>query len=120
MWVLDPVAIGELLAIAPSAGAGFCDRICDGLVRGGQVTVAGLRESLTLRDSKAFAYHAHTLKGASAMVGASEVARLCSELERRDLRTAPANALSVEIDDLEIAVAHAEVALRYALRSEGR
>jgi CheY-like chemotaxis protein len=47
-----------------------------------QPLLAALKKALETSDRRALAFHAHTLKGTSAALGAVRLARLCGDLER--------------------------------------
>jgi two-component system, sensor histidine kinase and response regulator len=72
--------------------------------------LVGLREALAGNDFGAIALSAHTLNGASACLGATELASLCAALER----SCAANGLQgvgVALDEIEAELGRVRAAL---------
>jgi HPt (histidine-containing phosphotransfer) domain-containing protein len=77
---LDRAQIDLLLSLDDGAGAALAEIVCEYRSMSWQGR-DDLRRELRNGDHTALAHTAHSLKGASANLGASDLARVCAELE---------------------------------------
>jgi CheY-like chemotaxis protein/HPt (histidine-containing phosphotransfer) domain-containing protein len=80
--VLDPAIVDRLQRLGDAAGEDLRAQLSDLFLADARLRVAALREALDRDDAAAAARSAHMLSGASANLGASELARLCAAFER--------------------------------------
>jgi CheY-like chemotaxis protein len=78
--VLDPQVIGRLQQLGNAAGEDFVRELAVLFVPDADDRIITLRTALIGEDSVAVARTAHALSGASAILGATELARLCAAL----------------------------------------
>lgn len=78
---LDPEIFEGLLELADGDDASFVVELFGSYVASHRESVQGMREALAADDADALGRHAHTLKGASANVGAHHVATLSRDLQ---------------------------------------
>jgi CheY-like chemotaxis protein/HPt (histidine-containing phosphotransfer) domain-containing protein len=87
--VLDRAAIDALKDLDAAGDAGFFARVCRKLVSDADVRLTRLSKAIAEGDMETVERDAHTLKSASATVGAREMSAACAELEaaarRKDL-----------------------------------
>ena len=107
--VLDMEQVGELIALDPELAvlAEFIDMYT------GQVPerIAALRLALLANDLPAVSREAHTLKGASANLGAAKVARVAKQIELAG-KAGEGSQIAGWLADIDVAFAEAEKALR--------
>ena len=77
---LDPEVLGRLARLDKSAGGDFMAQLAKLFLADADVRVHALREALAEDDADEVARTAHTLSGASANLGATDLARLCATL----------------------------------------
>jgi two-component system sensor histidine kinase/response regulator len=80
--VLDPAIVDRLQRLGDAAGEDLRTQLADLFLADARLRVAALREALDHEDAAAASRSAHMLSGASANLGASELARLCAAFER--------------------------------------
>jgi two-component system sensor histidine kinase/response regulator len=80
--VLDPEVIGRLQRLGEDAGEELVGQLAMLFLAGSHAWVVALRKALASHDAAAVARSAHTLSGASANVGATDLARLCATLAK--------------------------------------
>jgi two-component system, sensor histidine kinase and response regulator len=73
--------IGELREIERAGSPGFLGELIDLFLKEAGAHLAGLRNSLALKDAVAFERTAHTLKGSSGNLGATGMSGMCAELQ---------------------------------------
>lgn len=72
----------DRLRQATAGDPGVLAELCREYVTEARSTVTGLREALAQEDAAEVRARAHYLKGASMMIGASNLAQCCSTMER--------------------------------------
>jgi two-component system, sensor histidine kinase and response regulator len=77
---LDPTRLQGLRELGRLGGSDLLGSVIDRFRQ--QPLLASLHQALESGDRKALGFHAHTLKGSSATLGAVRLSRLCGELER--------------------------------------
>lgn len=80
---LDPEIFAGLLDLTDDEDDSFVVDLFESYVASHARSASGMREAAASGDADALRRHAHTLKGASANVGASHVAELAKELQLR-------------------------------------
>lgn len=81
--VLDAASLAQLRALDPSGGSAFILRVLDTYLRSLERQVALVREAQAQGDADALSRAMHTLKSASASVGALRLAALCEHIEQQ-------------------------------------
>jgi HPt (histidine-containing phosphotransfer) domain-containing protein len=81
--VLDAASLAQLRALDPSGGSAFILRVLDTYLRSLDRQVALVHEALAQGDHDGLSRAMHTLKSASASVGALHLAGLCESIEHR-------------------------------------
>jgi HPt (histidine-containing phosphotransfer) domain-containing protein len=83
--VLDPAAVADLLMLheEDECGRAAVAEIIATFVQTTPARLAALDRAAAAHDGQALAYGAHCLRGASGAFGATGMAWLCQELERR-------------------------------------
>jgi CheY-like chemotaxis protein/HPt (histidine-containing phosphotransfer) domain-containing protein len=106
---LDPEAIARIRALDPPGQAGLLERVVSLYVSGLAEQLRDLDAALARGDLGAARGIGHSLKSASANVGATEMARLAQRLERAGLEgdVAAARELATRLRDLEPAISAA-------------
>jgi histidine phosphotransfer protein HptB len=79
--VLDTASLDQLRQLDPTGGSGFVARVLGTYVRSLERHEAEARQAHQARQWDALSRAAHTLKSASASVGALVFAGLCAEVE---------------------------------------
>jgi CheY-like chemotaxis protein/HPt (histidine-containing phosphotransfer) domain-containing protein len=79
---LDARVVGRLERLGTAAGEDLMGQLAMLFLADAEVRVVALREALAGDDAAAVARSAHTLHGASANIGAAELARLCATLAK--------------------------------------
>ena len=77
---LDPEVLGRLAGLDESAGGDFIAQLAKLFLADADWRVHALREALAEGDADEVSRTAHTLSGASANLGATDLARLCATL----------------------------------------
>ena len=80
---LDSQIFAGLLDLISDDDDAFLVELFDAFVSTHAKSTRGMREAVLARDAEALGRHAHTLKGASANVGATHIAALAEELQQR-------------------------------------
>jgi two-component system sensor histidine kinase/response regulator len=78
--VLDPEVVGRLDSLGKSAGQDLLGQLAVLFLADADQRVATLRQALAGHDADAMVRSAHSLHGASANVGATDLAHLCATL----------------------------------------
>ncbi len=91
--VLDPGSLEQLRQLDPTGGSGFVARVLGTYGRSLERHVGEARQARAAAQWEQFARAAHTLKSASASVGALVFSEICADIEGRIRRQ--------EIDQLE-------------------
>jgi HPt (histidine-containing phosphotransfer) domain-containing protein len=109
--VLDPRVLSGLERLGAAAGEDLVGQLATLFLADAGLRIAGLREALAGHDPAAVAWSAHLLSGASANVGAAELARLCAAFATAgaagDLTSG-----SVHLESVEAELDRVRVALR--------
>ena len=77
---LDAQVVGRLERLGQAAGEDLMGQLATLFLADADVSVVALREALAGDDAAAVVRSAHTLSGASANLGATQLARLCATL----------------------------------------
>jgi HPt (histidine-containing phosphotransfer) domain-containing protein len=109
--VLDPSRLAELRNTAGEGGDGFVEAVVAVFLEEAPSVLASLRQAATRGDLARVQHDAHSLKGASANIGALELQALAAALEARAGRHDSAN-LDDEVTRLEAAFARVQAALQ--------
>jgi histidine phosphotransfer protein HptB len=91
--VLDPASLDQLRQLDPSGGTGFVARVLGTYIRSLERHEAEARQARANGQWDVLARAAHTLKSASASVGALQFSEICADVEGRIRRH--------ELDQLE-------------------
>ena len=81
--VLDMASLDQLRQLDPTGGSGFLSRVLGTYVRSLERHEAEARQARQASQWDAFARTAHTLKSASASVGALTFSQICADIEGR-------------------------------------
>jgi CheY-like chemotaxis protein len=82
--VLDPDVVGRLDRLGSAAGKDLFGQLTTLFLADARIRVAALRQALDREDAAAVTQAAHMLSGASANVGAAELAHLCADFAADD------------------------------------
>jgi PAS domain S-box-containing protein len=113
--VLDPEIVRGLERLGKESGEDLMGQLATMFLVDADRRVAALREGLAHDDAPAMARSAHTLRGASANLGATTLARLCATLEAGSetgdlLGSGPLlEAVEAELDQVRLALDEATV-----------
>jgi CheY-like chemotaxis protein/HPt (histidine-containing phosphotransfer) domain-containing protein len=88
--VIDPEVVASLERLGRDVGEDLVGQLTGLFLTSAGAALAALRDASAVDDSQAVARAAHTLCGASANVGATELARLCADLSTSAASAAPA------------------------------
>jgi HPt (histidine-containing phosphotransfer) domain-containing protein len=91
--VLDPSSLDQLRQLDPTGGSGFVTRVLGTYIRSLERHEADARQARNAGQWDAFSRIAHTLKSASASIGAMHFSEICADIESRIRRQ--------ELDQLE-------------------
>jgi two-component system, sensor histidine kinase and response regulator len=78
--VLDSQVVGRLEKLGEAAGKDLMGQLATLFLADADVRVAALRQALATDDAAAVVRSAHTLSGASANLGATDLARMCAAM----------------------------------------
>jgi HPt (histidine-containing phosphotransfer) domain-containing protein len=81
--VLDPGSLDQLRQLDPTGGSGFVARVLGTYVRSLERHEAEARQARLAGQWDALARAAHTLKSASASIGALVFSEICADIESR-------------------------------------
>jgi two-component system, sensor histidine kinase and response regulator len=115
--VLDFEIIDRLERLGEAAGEDLIGQLAVLFVADAESHLLLLRQAMAATDASALRRSAHSIKGASANLGAIHLARLCGALEEEDVMGKPAGAIAL-IGAIEIELERVRVALG-ALASAG-
>jgi two-component system sensor histidine kinase/response regulator len=87
--VLDPRVLGRLERLGEAAGVDLVSELATLFLTEADAHVVAIREALEAGDGAGVARSAHTLRGASANLGATGLAELCATLETDGQRGGP-------------------------------
>jgi two-component system, sensor histidine kinase and response regulator len=82
--VLDARVVGRLERLGVAAGEDLVGQLATLFLADAETRISGLRQALADDDAAAVVRCAHTLRGSSANLGATELARLCATLSTHD------------------------------------
>jgi HPt (histidine-containing phosphotransfer) domain-containing protein len=108
--VLDAQVISRLEQLGKAAGEDFVRELADLFVPDADDRVIALRTALSVDDSAAVARTAHALSGASSILGATELARLCAAMAS-DGAAGDVAGGGVQLDALEAELGRVRIAL---------
>lgn len=97
---IDPEAIENLRALNPDDPDAFLRDIIGIFLDDTPARIAELRTSLTAGDQSQFTRAAHSIKGSSSNLGATQLRAISSELEQRG-KIEGIGGLATRVDDLE-------------------
>ena len=107
---LDPEIVGRLERLGADAGEDLMGQLSTLFLAHADIHVSELRSALASEDNGGMVRSAHTLRGASANVGATALASLCATLEA-DSATGDLVASGAQLDALETELARVRSAL---------
>jgi two-component system, sensor histidine kinase and response regulator len=105
--VLDAEVVGRLERLGREAGEDLMGQLAILFLSDAGARVVALREALAGNDPEAVVFAAHALGGASANLGATDLADLCSTLETEGTADAvddPLNAIEAELGRVRFAL----------------
>lgn len=102
--LIDPEAIENLRALSPDDGDGFLRDIIGIYIEDTPKRIQEMKESLVAADQPKFTRAAHSIKGSSSNIGATEVRALAEKLEH-DSRNNGLAGLETRIAQLEASFA---------------
>ncbi|HSY53119.1 MAG TPA: Hpt domain-containing protein [Opitutaceae bacterium] len=108
--ILDQEAIDNLRALDPDGGDTFLREIAGIFIDDTPQRIAELEQSLTASDTPTFVRAAHTIKGASANLGAVALQAVAAQLEQRAKKDGLAD-VAVLVAELKTEFAKAQTAL---------
>ena len=108
--MLDDVVVARLQRLGTAAGEDLLGQLAVLFLTEADGWIVAFRDALARRDAGALMRTAHTLRGAAANLGASELARLCATAETES------KAGSLEGAEARLALIEAEIErVRHAL-----
>jgi CheY-like chemotaxis protein len=110
-WPLDRAALDALRSL-PGAGPALLRRVIDVYLGSSGELVRRIHDAAGVGDTTPLGGAAHALKSSSANVGASELARLCSEVERL-AKNADLTSVSAVVEALQREYRRVTEALRH-------
>jgi HPt (histidine-containing phosphotransfer) domain-containing protein len=108
--ILDQEAIDNLRALDPDGGDTFLREIAGIFIEDTPKRIAEIDQSLAAGDTATFVRAAHTIKGASANLGASALRAVAEQLEHRAKKDGLADVAAL-VAELKTAFANAQTAL---------
>jgi len=109
--VLDPEVIGRLEQLGQAAGEDLVTQLTELFLADAGARVAAMRDGLSADDPESIGRSAHSLRGASANIGATDLALLCASLSDIAAADAPRDceakvaAIEVEFERVSSALA---------------
>ncbi len=97
---IDPEAIENLRALTPDDPDSFLRDIIGIFLDDTPARIADLRQSLASGDKDSFTRAAHSIKGSSSNLGATQLREISAELEQRG-KAEPISGLVTRVDELE-------------------
>jgi HPt (histidine-containing phosphotransfer) domain-containing protein len=97
---IDPEAIENLRALTPDDPDSFLRDIIGIFLEDTPARIADLRQSLAAGDRDSFTRAAHSIKGSSSNLGATQLREISAELEQRG-KTEGIAGLATRVDDLD-------------------
>jgi two-component system sensor histidine kinase/response regulator len=82
--VLDPEVVGRLERLGSAAGKDLFGQLTTLFLADARIRVAALRQALDREDTAGMTRASHLLSGASANLGATELAQLCADFAAED------------------------------------
>ena len=107
---IDPEAIENLRALTPDDPDSFLREIIAIFLDDTPARIADLRTSLASGNQSDFTRAAHSIKGSSSNLGATDLRTIAAELEQRGKTEGIAN-LGTRVNDLDAAFAATRVTL---------
>jgi HPt (histidine-containing phosphotransfer) domain-containing protein len=100
---LDPAVLAQLDELDRETGGGLVDELLALFFDGTPERLRALRAAIAASDSAAIAAQSHSIRGSCASLGATQLALLCSELERtvRTQGMADPGGLSAKVELIE-------------------
>jgi HPt (histidine-containing phosphotransfer) domain-containing protein len=86
---LDLQVLGEIEVLGALSGVDLVGQLAIVFLADARLRVIELRETIITSDAAALARTAHNLRGASAILGATGLVRLCADLERQSDSISP-------------------------------
>ncbi len=114
--VLDRGALQRLFELDPQGKGKLIERVVQAFVTSTERMVPQLRSAGQTGDSRAVKLVAHTLKSSSASLGATELSRLCADLEQQMRTGMPAN-LAAQIERIAVETGVVIKALKVMMES---
>lgn len=108
--LIDPEAIENLRALNPDDGDSFLRDIISIFLEDTPQRLAELRESLANRDQPRFTRAAHSIKGSSSNLGATQLRAISEKLEHKSKHQGLGD-VDTLITELEVAFATTKVEL---------
>lgn len=96
--VLDESIVASLRDLKAQGGPDFLAQLTSAFLEDGSMRLGDLRAGLAARDDHAVRRAAHSLKGMCAALGATDMAGLCSRLERQAAAASIDGALASQIE----------------------
>ena len=113
--ILDPVILDRLETLGGTTGSNLITEVAALFVSDSDARLSALRQALEADDGETIAMAAHTLGGAGANLGATELASLCATLEnewtasdpaaRESMFAAICHEMTRVVDDLDVLIA---------------
>jgi CheY-like chemotaxis protein len=114
--VLDPAIVEQLRMLARAGNPELLAMLQASFARDTPTRLAALRSAIAMGDGDAIAFHAHTLKGSAANLGALQIVAACTAIEGTAESTGP-DRLERLLRALEAAAADAQAALARLART---
>lgn len=112
---LDANILGQLESLGSASGQDLVDELATMFVADADTQVTEMHRALDIDDAVAVARSAHNLSGASATLGATDLASLCKTLESQSAEGNLSNGEPLlEAVESELVLVHSAFALRKA------
>jgi signal transduction histidine kinase/ligand-binding sensor domain-containing protein/DNA-binding NarL/FixJ family response regulator len=115
---VDPSYLESLRQLEAVTGRKLVSTVVESFLTETPRRLADLRAALKQGDSQALVFAAHSLKGGSAQLGATQLAALCAEVERLARDGFPADGLGERLDAVEREAARVYPELRSLIDPE--
>ncbi|MCA0175628.1 MAG: Hpt domain-containing protein [Proteobacteria bacterium] len=113
---LDPRSLDQLRALDPTRSTGFLQRVLQTYLQALERQTGQMTEAAQRQDAGGVGAAAHSLKSASASIGAKSMAAECAALERL-AQAGWSPALALALPDIGRAAAQARTAVQRELAS---
>jgi two-component system, sensor histidine kinase and response regulator len=112
---LDANILGQLESLGSASGQDLVDELATMFVADADTQLTEMHRALDVDDAAAVARSAHNLRGASATLGATDLASLCKTLESQSAGGDLSNGEPLlDAVELELGLVHSAFALRKA------